>query len=251
MRSEYDQILRDLTVLLVASNYSTFQQLLPGLQRALNDMGGYTNAESQRLTARQQTQKLRNLQEIAQKMTGRIFCGAHHIFYLRVMQVKDAARNFVLPPLHLEPSVTDGTLMRTANYLLQDDCVYVIDIVNLGSTKSPNLTPNLWLYERYQGSQDFTFVHVTPDFPQNPFSLWAPAAVPDLRESFPGMVRLDALQRSALWHVHDYQLVETNGTVVLALEFRAQSMHGAQAGPAQCGMYMSSLLLQLQECGAE
>ena len=179
MRAEYDQILRDLTVLLVASNYSTFQQLLPGLQRALNDMGGYTNAKSQRLTASQQTQKLRNLQEIAQKMTNRIFCGDHHIFYLRVMQVKDDAGNLVVSPLHLEPIATD----RTADYLVQNDCVHVIDITNLCSTETPHLTPNLWLYERYESEHNFTLHH--------PFTLWAPSAMPAHRH---GMVRLDTVR---------------------------------------------------------
>jgi len=245
MQAEYERIQRDLAALLVAKDYSTFQQLHPGLQRALNDMDGYTTAESRQLTASERETRLENLQAIAQKMTGRIFYGDHHIFYLRVMRLKDAVGNFVLPPLHLEPSVTD----HTAHYLLQNNYLYVIDIVNLGDAQSRNLTPNLWLYERPQTQQDFTFVPQTTGFPQNPFSLWAPAAMPDMREGFPGIIRLDALRLSALWHAHDYELVETNGTVVLALEFRVQSVHGAQAGPAQSGMHMSELLLQLQECG--
>ena len=244
MQAEYERIQRDLAALLVAKDYSTFQELHPGLQRALNDMDGYTTAESRQLTASERQTRLENLQAIAQKMTGRIFYGAHHIFYLRVMRLKDRQNNFVLPPLHLEPSVT----VHTAHYLLQNNYLYVIDIVNLGDAQSPNLTPNLWLYDRHEYQQDFTFMPQSTDFPQNPFSLWAPAAMPDMRDGFPGIIRLDELRLTALWHAHDYELVETNGTVVLALEFRVQSVHGAQPFPAQAGMHMSELLLQLQEC---
>jgi len=245
MQAEYERIQRDLAALLVAKDYRTFQELHPGLQRALNDMGGYTNAQSEQLTASEREIRLENLQAIAQKMTGRIFYGAHHIFYLRVMRLRDAVGGVVQPALHLEPSVTD----HTAHYLLQNNYLYVIDIVNLGDAQSPNLTPNLYLYGRPHFEQDFTLMPQRHGFPQNPFSLWAPAAMPDMRDGFPGIIRLDALQLSALWHAHDYELVETNGTVVLTLEFRVQSVHGAQPAPAQSGMHMSELLLQLQECG--
>jgi len=146
----------------------------------------------------------------------------------------------------LEPSVTD----HTAHYLLGNNYTYVIDIVNLGDAQSPNLTPNLWLYERPQPQHEFTPMPQSTGFPQNPFSLWAPAAMPDMRAGFPGIIRLDALRLSALWHAHDYELVETNGTVVLALEFRVQSVHGAQAGPAQAGIEMHELLQQLKELHA-
>ena len=90
MQAEYERIQRDLSRLLIATEYTTFQQLHPGLQRALNDMGGYTNAQSEQLTASERVSILQNLQEIAQKMTDRIFCGDHHIFYVRVMQIRDA-----------------------------------------------------------------------------------------------------------------------------------------------------------------
>ena len=94
MQDEYERIKRNLSVLLVAKEYSTFQQLHLGLQRVLNDMGGYTNAQLAQLTAMQLIRKrrdmLKNLKEIAQKMTDRIFCGDHHIFYVRVMQIRDA-----------------------------------------------------------------------------------------------------------------------------------------------------------------
>ena len=244
MQAEYERIQRDLAALLVAKDYSMFRHLHPGLQRALDDMDGYDTTESRNLTPSECEIRLKNLQAIAQKMTGRIFYGDHHIFYLRVMRLKDPQNGFVLPPLHLEPSVTD----HTAHYLLQNNYLYVIDIVNLGDAQSPNLTPNLWLYERPQTQQDFTFVPQTTAFPQNPFSLWAPSLYQPLPAP-PGIIRLDALQLSAHWHAHDYELVETNGTVVLTLEFRVQSVHGAQPAPAQSGMHMSELLLQLQECG--
>jgi hypothetical protein len=216
MQAEYERIQRDLAALLVAKDYSMFRHLHPGLQRALDDMDGYTTTESRNLTPSECEIRLENLQAIAQKMTGRIFYGAHHIFYLRVMRLKDRQNGFVLPALHLEPSVTD----HTAHYLLQDNYLYVIDIVNLGDAQSPNLTPNLWLYERHEYQQDFTLVRQSTGFPQNPFSLWAPAAMPDMSEGFPGIIRLDEVRLTALWHAHDYTLFETNGTVVLALEFR-------------------------------
>ena len=244
MQADYERIERDLAALLVAKDYSMFRHLHPGLQRALNDMGGYTNAQSEQGTASERVSILQNLQAIAQKMTGRIFYGHHHIFYLRVMRLRDSVAGVVLPALHLEPSVTD----HTAHYLLGNNYTYVIDIVNLGDAQSPNLTPNLWLFERSQTQREFTPVLERHAFPHNPFSLWAPAAIPDMREGFPGIIRLDVLRLSAHWHSHDYELVETNGTVVLALEFRAQSVHGAQPAPAQAGMHMSELLLKLQEC---
>ena len=242
MQAEYERIQRDLAALLVATEYSTFEELHPGLQRALNDMDGYTTADSQQLTALEREIRLRNLQAIAQKMTNRIFYGDNHIFYLRVLRMKDAAGNFVLHPLHLEPSVTDGT----ANYLLQNNCLHVIDIVNLGDAQSPNLTRNLWLYKRSHTQHYLTPMPQTTSFPQNPFSLWAPAAMPNMREGFPGIIRLDALRLTPQQHAYDYELVETNDTVVLVLEFRVQSVHGAQPDLAGRGMHMSELLLQLQ-----
>lgn len=244
MQAEYERIERDLGALLVAEDYSTFQQLHPGLQRALDYLDGYDTTESRNLSPSECEIRLENLKAIAQKMTGRIFYGDHHIFYLRVMRLKNRQNGFVLPPLHLEPSVTD----HTAHYLLQDNYLYVIDIVNLGDAQSLDLTPNLWLYERWQTEQDFTLMPQTTAFPQNPFSLWAPSFYWPLPAP-PGIIRLDAVVLSAAWHAHDYQLVETNGTVVLTLEFRVQSVHGAQPFPAQAGMHMSELLLQLQECG--
>ncbi len=167
-------------------------------------------------------------------MTGRIFCGDHHIFYLRVMQVRDAGGNLVVSPRHLDPIVTD----RNTDYMVQNECRHYIDITNFRSTDTPQLMPFLWLYQRYQELDDFTLMC--------PFILWAP---PQVETPTPGMVRLDKVQLTHLTSEHDYQLREENGTVVLTVEFNGQSVYGAQASPAQSGMHMSSLLLQLHECG--
>jgi hypothetical protein len=234
MQAEYEHIQRDLSRLLIATEYTTFQQLHPGLQRALNDMGGYTNAQSEQLTASERVSILQNLQEIAQKMTGRIFRGDHHIFYLRVVQVRDAGGNLVLPPRHLAPIVTD----RNADYMVQEACRHNIDITNLHSTNTPQLIPLLYLYQRYQEVDDFIFMR--------PFTLWAP---PQVETPARGMVSLTWVEMIHFESEHDYQLREENGTVVLTVEFNGQSVHGAQAMPAQSGMHMSSLLLQLHECG--
>jgi len=233
MQAEYELIERDLAVLLDSkTEYSTFHQLHPGLQRALNDMDGYTNAESQKLTASERKLRLQNLKEIAQKMTRRIFYGEHHIFYLRVMRVTDTTGNVEVSPLHLEPSVTD----RTADYLLQNNCLHVIDITNFCSTE-PHLTPNLLLFQRSDAEHNFTLHH--------PFTLWAPPALPAYRH---GMVRLDTVRLTHEGPEHDYELREQNGTVVLALEFRVQSVHGAHPHLSIRGMHMGALFKKLQEC---
>ncbi len=111
-RAEYDRIVSDLRALTLATaTWRTFQNLHPGLQQALNDLCGYGQATARDITAgeliRERRQKLLHLQDMAHNMTGRIFWGPEHIFYVRVMKVAEAeAEVFTVPPRHLKPEVT-------------------------------------------------------------------------------------------------------------------------------------------------
>ena len=240
MQAEYDIIVRDLTALLSSTfSLDMFQSLHPGLQQAIKDIGGYSRG----VTGLRETQQttLHNLQDIAQNMTNRIFHGQHHIFYIRVMKVTNAANNYLDPPQHVSPH---HITRDTVNYLVQDNCVYAVDIKNLCATP----TPNLCLYERDVNRQ--IHAHLTPTSPglsQNPFSLWAPPPMPaDMRNGFPGGIRLDVVRLHNTWTAHDYDLREEDGTIVLRMQFRVQSRFGAPAVSAQHGLPL--LLIRLSEC---
>ena len=230
MQAEYDVIVRDLTALLSSTfSLDMFQSLHPGLQQAIKDIGGYSRG----VTGLRETQQttLHNLQDIAQNMTDRIFHGQKHIFYIRVMKVTNAADNYVDPPQHVSPH---RITRDTVNYLVQDNCVYAVDIKNLCATP----TPNLCLYDRDVNRR--THAHLTPThrgLSHNPFSLWAPPPMPaNMRNAFPGGIRLDVVRLHNTWTAHDYELREADDTIVLRLQFRVQSRYGASAGPAACGV---------------
>ena len=115
--------------------------------------------------------------------------------------------NHVQPPRHLDAHAAG---VATVNYLVQNNFVYLLDIKNVCET----VKPDLYLYDRA------TLASVTVNFPQNPFSLWAASAMTaNMLESFPGMIRWDAVRLTHWWSDHDYELRETDGTVVLRLEF--------------------------------
>lgn len=241
MQAEYDIIVRDLQKLLRATQYQTFLQLHPGLQQALNDMLGYTQVPG--ITAgaliRKRRDMLENLKDIAQNMTNRIFCGQHHIFYIRVLNVTDNSGNYLENAQHLSPRETAHS---TVEYFIQDDCVYAVDIKNLCSTA----TPDLYLYQHdiaRWATPRLAPVH--EGMPQNPFRLWAPPPMPaGQRDAMPVGIRLDVVSLHHGWHSHDYELREESGALVLKMQFRVQSVHGTSSLNGQRGM--SLLLARLE-----
>jgi hypothetical protein len=174
---------------------------------------------------------------MAQNMTGRIFWGPEHIFYVRVIQVTDANDEYIVPPRHLQPVVTGATV----EYMLQNECVYAVDIKNLCATE----TPKLYLYK--QGALE----RASPTLPENPFSLWTPPPMlANTSHAFPGMVRLWASHLTHVWRFRDLELRDYRNMLVLRMQLQVQSRVGTSVFDASRGMRMEALLQQLGEAAA-
>ena len=207
-------------------------------------MGGYGQATARDITAgeliRESQQKLLHLQDMAQNMKGRIFWGREHIFYVRVMKVTEANDEYTVSPRHLQPDVTGATV----DYMLENSCVYAVDIKNLCATE----TPNLYLYKQGTHQDAMQLEPVSPRFPQNPFSLWTPPPMPGtMVHAFPGMVRLFGGALTHGWSELDLELRDYRNRLVLRMRFRVQSRVGLPAFDASRGMRMQALLQQLGE----
>ena len=234
-QAEYEQINRDLDRLLRATSLEAFATLHTGLRWAIENIFAALDEPDMTIGV---------VQTIAENMKNRIVCRPHHIFYVRVMFVTDSTENQVQVKRQLQPvSYKTEENILTFNYLIQNNCVYTLDVTNLCTQE----TPPLYLYDRdVSRAHNARFTETHWALPNNPFLLSPPPPMPArMFHIFPGAVRLDAVRLTHNWRGHDYELREADETVVVRMQFRVMSAHGKTHFDAAPGIPL--LLARLTE----
>ena len=149
---------------------------------------------------------LERMKEVVTTIRQGIFCGAGHIFYIRVRNVEKHGHSEFLYPSR----ETDNTF----EYMIHDKNVYTIDIKDLSGNQ---FTENLYAYE-----SDGTLVTDIP----NPFNLTRPRLLGDkgsrggpIPDFLPYGIRLYAFALAPDDNKLELILKDARNRVVLKLEF--------------------------------